>query len=353
MLGIWSKLSPTALLLTGQVGLVGSAMVFWMLGWDGRDIAVTMALVILIASRLIPAINRITGNLGSLWSVYPYIRGIRELSTSLDRAEARWNKASGESDRPIPTDWSELTVRNLSLHYEVGGVPALDDVSMAIARGKSYGIVGRSGAGKSTLVDVLLGLIEPEAGEVAIDGVPLASFSLRSWRGRIGYVPQSPFMLDDSLRANVAFGCRPGEISDAKVHHCLEMANLDAFTRGLERGLDTMLGDRGTRLSGGERQRVAIARALYSEPDILVFDEATSALDSINEAEIQKAIDNLRGRMTLIIIAHRLTTIRNTDAVFFLEGGRLVDQGSYQDLCSRNSTFRRMAGEQAAVREVG
>ena len=217
---------------------------------------------------------------------------------------------------------------------------------MRLIGGKIYGIVGPSGAGKSTLVDILLGLLDPVAGELFLDDLPLNSIDLASWQSRLGYVSQAPFISDDTLRANVAFGRPTHEADDTRVRQCLEAANLLSILDELPQGLDTRLGDRGSRLSGGQKQRLAIARALYKQPDILVLDEATSSLDALNELAIQQAIQRLRGKVTLVIIAHRLSTIRDADHVFLFDGGRLVSEGSYDDLRVSSPLFSRLAAAQ-------
>jgi ATP-binding cassette subfamily C protein len=219
----------------------------------------------------------------------------------------------------------------------------LVDVSLTIARGESIGLVGPSGSGKSTLVDLLLGLLEPTAGRITVDGRDVAS-TLGSWQRQIGYVPQEPFILDDTIRRNVAFGIADREIDDRRVTTALKLAQLADFVTTLPRGLDTMLGERGTRLSGGQRQRVAVARALYHEPDVLVFDEATSALDTVTERDLIDSLEALRGVKTLVVIAHRLTTVRRCDRLALLRDGRLAAVGSYDELLARDAGFRAMAG---------
>jgi ABC-type multidrug transport system fused ATPase/permease subunit len=222
----------------------------------------------------------------------------------------------------------------------------LVDVDLTIARGESIGIVGPSGAGKSTLVDLLLGLLTPTAGRITVDGRDIAG-ALRSWQRHIGYVAQEPFVLDDTIRRNVAFGVSDVEIDDRRVTAALTLTQLGDFVTGLPGGLDTLLGERGARLSGGQRQRVAIARALYHEPEVLVFDEATSALDTPTERELIAALEALRGVKTLVIIAHRLTTVRRCDRLAVLRDGRLAAVGSYDELLARDAGFRAMADSAA------
>jgi HlyD family secretion protein len=187
---------------------------------------------------------------------------------------------------------------------------------------------------------------------VLIDGVPLASVGVRRWQRRIGYVPQAPLITDNSLKANVAFGVPEPRIDEVRVRRCLSLANLDDLIADLPMGLDTPLGDRGQRLSGGQRQRVAIARALYGDPEILVLDEATSALDGLSERAIRTAMRNLHGRVTVISIAHRFSTIEDSDRIFLLDAGKLVAEGSFAELLVASRLFRQLV-RPGTDREMG
>ena len=219
-------------------------------------------------------------------------------------------------------------------------------MSLAIGKGTSVGFVGPSGAGKTTIVDVLLGLLEPSAGRVLVDGVDVHR-NLAVWQRKIGYIPQSIYLTDDSVRRNVAFGRDDDDIDDADVWAALEAAQLADLIRSYPEGLDTHVGERGVRLSGGQRQRIGIARALYHRPEVLVMDEATSALDNQTERQFVEALEALQGDHTVVVIAHRLSTVRNCDALFMLDEGRVVAEGSYDELMATSDEFRRMAGEAA------
>ena len=194
---------------------------------------------------------------------------------------------------------------------------------MEIPVGKSVGIVGTSGAGKTTIVDVLLGLLEPEKGRILADGVDVKT-NYKGWLKNVGYIPQTIFMTDSTIRKNVAFGVPEDEIDDAKVWQALSEAALDSFVKELPEGLDTEIGERGIRLSGGQRQRIGIARALFEDPEVLVLDEATSALDNDTEAAIMDSINRLHGKKTLVIIAHRLQTIEKCDMIYGIKDGKAV-----------------------------
>ena len=208
--------------------------------------------------------------------------------------------------------------------YQMGDVriEALKDASFTIDEGEICVIVGASGAGKTTMVDLILGVLKPQAGKITVDGMDIKE-SYRGWHDKIGYIPQTIYMLDDTIRNNIAFG-KVKSIDDAEIWAALKQAQLDEFVKSLDEGLDTMIGEAGVRLSGGQRQRIGIARALYRRPEVLVLDEATSALDTETEAAVMEAIDSLQGKMTMLIIAHRLSTIKNCDMVYQVEGGSVT-----------------------------
>ena len=232
-----------------------------------------------------------------------------------------------------------IEVRNASFTFPDTPNKVLDDVSVTFERGKCFGIVGTTGAGKSTLVDVVMGFIAPDEGQVLVDGVDVSG-DARVWGGRLGYVPQAIYLLDDTVRRNIAFGLNDDKIDDARVRACLEKAQLLDFVLALPGGLDNQVGERGVRLSGGQRQRIGIARALYSNPEILILDEGTSALDVETEARLSAAIEELREDKTIILIAHRLSTVKHCDRLILLERGRVVEQGTFEQLAARSEKFK-------------
>lgn len=220
----------------------------------------------------------------------------------------------------------------------------LDELDLEIRAKSTVGIVGGTGAGKTTVIDVILGLLELDSGKLCIDGVELTRDSLRDWQNNIGYVPQQIFLTDDTVAANIAFGVPHDRIDMEAVERASRLANLHEFvTTQLKNGYHQMVGERGIRLSGGQKQRIGIARALYHDPEVLVFDEATSALDNITERAIMEAVASFSHSKTIIMIAHRLTTVEACDEIFLLERGRCVDRGTYTELVARNQTFRDMA----------
>lgn len=239
-----------------------------------------------------------------------------------------------------------ITIERASFSYEAATPPTLQDVTLTVPAGRTTGIVGPSGAGKSTLADLLLGLLQPTHGRILVDDVPLDETRMAAWRAGVAYVPQDSFLLHDTIRANLLWA-RPGA-DETDMWHALERAAAASFVRARD-GLDTVVGERGVRLSGGERQRLALARALLTNPAVLVLDEATSALDSFNEAEILRTVRELRGRITCIIITHRLSTIRDADLIHVIENGRLVESGSWEELVVRNGPFARLHAAQRAA----
>ncbi len=297
--------------------------------------------------RIIPSANRIMMNLSLIRYAMP---ALDDIASDLEAIEG-CSLESREANGATAFFRDRLELQGVSFTYEGGHAPALQEVDLTVRRGESVGIVGPTGAGKSTLVDVILGLLPPSHGRILVDGVDISRV-LRSWRRLIGYVPQSVYLLDDTLRRNVAFGLPDAEIDETRVKAALSMAQLDDFVRELPLGQETAVGERGVRLSGGQRQRVAIARALYHEPEILVFDEATSALDNRTERAVTEAIESLQGKKTLIIVAHRLSTVRMCDRLVFLHRGQIGGCGTYENLLESNADFRNMAAAAGGSRST-
>lgn len=263
--------------------------------------------------RISSSINQIIYRLGSLDNVYQNIKGI-DSNTQLNKKKA--------NDRLVFNDFNnEISVKDVSWHYWDSEKKVLDKLNLKIKKGESVGIIGSSGAGKSTLADILLGLHVPQVGAVEIDGINIENIPNR-WSQLVGYVPQTVYLVDGTIRENVAFGVARECINDALIWESLRRAQLDEYIQSLEDGIDTIVGERGVKFSGGQRQRIAIARALYRTPQILVMDEATSALDNETEKAVMEAIENLYGTVTMIIIAHRLTTVKNCDSIYEMMNGK-------------------------------
>jgi ABC-type multidrug transport system fused ATPase/permease subunit len=241
----------------------------------------------------------------------------------------------------------DIRLDGLSFTYPNAAKPALHAINLTIPVGAAVGLVGGTGAGKTTLVDIVLGLLWPTEGVILVDGVPVTGANLRNWQNALGYVPQEIFLTDTSVMENIALGAQPDDIDREAVARCARLAQVhDFIMHGLPRQYETLVGERGVRLSGGQRQRIGIARALYHNPSVLVFDEATSALDTLTERAVMEAVNALSQQKTVILVTHRLSTVRACDRIFLLEGGRLVGQGSYDELVRHNERFRAMAGGQ-------
>ena len=341
-LKVLQSIPPLVMLFLGQSAVIGIALFLWGMGKSSGQIAAEMALVLLITARAIPATIRLSAEFGTLWNAIPNLTGIKTILTELDQAKATEAPASHPAGAPTSFDtWTTITLNQIGYDYGNGRAAALTDISATLENGKSYGIVGPTGSGKTTLVDLILGLLHPTTGCLSIDGVALQRDRVGDWQNRIGYVPQSPLIADASLLENVAFGVPAKEADRDHAAQCLRMADLSDVLEDVT--LDGPLGERGNRLSGGQRQRVAIARALYDRPDILVLDEATSALDTISEKNIKRALNNLHGNITTIMIAHSFSTIEHCDEIFVLEKGHLVERGTYSQLLQSSPLFRNLA----------
>jgi ATP-binding cassette, subfamily B, bacterial PglK len=297
------------------VGITLLCLIFWVQGMSPADLIPRLAVFGVAAFRLMPSLNRIMGSLQSIRFMAPAISVLDE-----------------ELSRPCPPIASQtsrlpfhhnIAFDHVTFNYPDTQHPAIQDVAFTINRGDSVGIIGESGAGKSTLVDLLLGLLEQQSGAIAVDGRDIRE-DMRGWQNNIGYVPQTIYLIDDTIRANVAFGVPADQIDAAALDRALKAAQLTEFIDELPDGIDTVVGERGIRLSGGQRQRIGIARALYWNPPVLVLDEATSALDTATEAGVMAAVAMLHGEKTLIIITHRLSTISGCDYIFQLDQGSLA-----------------------------
>jgi len=321
----------TALMLGVAVSIVrGNAM---------DSILPALALFAVAAFRLLPSMNRI---LVALNRIRFNIHTLNLISNEFKNQEYAPATANENKDRDLV--WNrEIILDNISFQYPGACGIALKRVYIEIPWGTSVGLIGTSGAGKTTLVDVLLGLLTPTEGRILVDGVDIQN-NIRSWQNQIGYIPQSIYLCDDTLRRNIALGVPDSEINEEAVWSAIRSAQLEQLVASLPEGLDTVVGERGVRLSGGQRQRIGIARALYPNPQLLVMDEATAALDNQTEASVMEAIANLSGEKTLIVIAHRLNTVRNCDRIYLLEAGRAIDSGTYEHLSQYSQKFQLMSG---------
>ena len=277
------------------------------------------------AMRLLPSANRINNYLTSISYFEPFFMGVSDnLQQDINDGNVNYDEQNYRRKKEVPKlpVLSKIELQDIVYKYPNSEALIFDHAQMEIPVGCSVGVVGTSGAGKTTIIDILLGLLDIQEGRILADGVEVREH-YEEWLKNIGYIPQTIFMIDASIRKNVAFGVPDEDIDDAKVWQALKEAQLDEFVRGLPEGLDTGIGERGIRLSGGQRQRIGIARALFEDPEVLVLDEATSALDNETEAAIMDSINRLHGRKTLIIIAHRLQTIEKCDMVYRVENGQI------------------------------
>jgi ATP-binding cassette, subfamily B, bacterial PglK len=304
---------------------------------QNQNLSSVLGIFALASIRLLPtvgnflsSINSIRYNSISLEKIYVDLKELEELNLLQTPSSISSGNVVDSKQKSL-NFVDRIQIEGISFHYSGVSKNALHEISLTIKKGESIGLIGKSGSGKTTLVDVLLGLLTPQSGDILIDRVSIYT-NLRSWQDKIGYVPQSIFLIDETLERNIAFGVPDEEIDRKLLHQAIQSAQLSELVDELPDGLKTIVGERGVLLSGGQRQRVGIARALYHEREILVFDEATAALDNETEAFVTDAIKSLSGIKTMIIIAHRLSTIEHCDRIYMLEKGRIVKSGTYKDV---------------------
>ena len=318
LIGILPKYVIESVCMTGLL----LAVIFKMfLGQREIDAFIPQLAVFAVAAfRLLPSVGKINEHMSatlysapSLDLIYHDLKEVEELPEMSKKSDENWKFQNA------------LKIKNVSYHYPDSDENVIEKASFQIERGSSVAFVGQSGAGKTTMVDIILGLLTPQMGKITADGMNIEK-NISVWQKEIGYIPQTIYLSDDTIRNNIAFGVPEEKIDEAAVEAAVEGAQLSEFVESLPNGLETYVGDRGVRLSGGQRQRIGIARALYHNPEILVLDEATSALDNDTEASVMEAIDNLKGEKTMIIIAHRLTTLKNVDRIFEVIDGAVVER---------------------------
>lgn len=310
----------------GLGGLIlGSLAMFVALDMSSAKVMGMLALLAVSAWRILPAMYRIVAVLSSIRGYLPFLERLLAFSTEIDIANNR-KKGRGQQ-RELPRLAHTIDIQNICFTYAGTQDRALSDVSFSISKGQTVGIIGPSGAGKSTLADILIGLLEPQTGAVFIDGVLLDQDTRGSWMRQVGFVPQTPYLFDASLLENIAFTLDAKTAHQDRINACVVQAGISEFLGDLDNGVMTHIGERGVRLSGGQAQRIAIARALFRNPEVLIFDEATSALDEKNERTIRDTITALRGDRTLVIIAHRLSTVKDCDILVWIEQGKVVACG--------------------------
>lgn len=295
--------------------------------------------------KLLPALQQIYHSVATIRGNTAAFDSIKEdLLASLVIEDEQSDTSDILDNRSIDlSKIKNIRLNRVSFTYPNKIMPALDNININIPVNSTVGFVGESGSGKSTAIDLLLGLISPNTGELMLDNIIIDKQNRKAWQQYIGFVPQSIFLSEGSITENVAFGICHDDIDLAKVKQAVKLAHLESLVESLTEGLDTKVGERGVQLSGGQRQRIGIARALYNQADVLVFDEATSALDGITEKVIMDAIEELSGQKTIVMIAHRLKTVKNCDVIYLMKQGRIVEQGTYQQLIDNNPMFKKMA----------
>jgi ATP-binding cassette, subfamily B, bacterial PglK len=288
-----------------------------------------------VGLRTLPSLQKIVGGLNNIRFAGPAMDHVHRDMRLIDEIER-------------PTDHVEVTfdetlaLEHVSFVYPQTDHPAIADVDVTIRPGEVVGICGPTGGGKTTLTDLIAGILPPTHGRVAVDGTDIQD-AIPSWFTKLGVVPQMVFLTDDTLARNIALGVPDEEIDEEALWEAVRLAQLEDFVASLPDGLDSDVGERGVRVSGGQRQRVAIARALYRRPEVLIFDEGTSALDSATEAVLMSSLERLRGTHTILLVAHRLATVRNCDTILYLDQGRVAGAGTFDELCEASPGFRALA----------
>jgi ABC-type bacteriocin/lantibiotic exporter with double-glycine peptidase domain len=310
----------------GMLSLLIALLLMISLNYPLAYVTGAMTLLAAVAWRMLPSVNKLVTSIMSMQAAIPYVgRFINDVDLTVIKEQETKSAASFDH---------KLSFEQISFHYPSSTKNVLSDINIDLNKGQSIGIIGRSGAGKTTLINLMIGLLTPTSGRITIDDDLFEMNRIAHLSSIIGYVPQSPFILDASVAENIAFNDWGLPIDEDKVLRCCQLAAID-FISALPEGIHSVLGERGSKLSGGQIQRIAIARALYSQPQILLFDEATSALDGASENKIQNTINELQKQMTVVIVAHRLSTVENCDIIYWFENGKVIASGSPKELLPR------------------
>lgn len=303
------------------------------------DTIPTLSVFALAGYRLLPALQKAFMGAAQLSHNLPVIEQVYEDMQQVAESEPPVTARDGGSI----SFSDEIELRGVGYRYTSADLPVINDVDLKIAKNARIALVGATGSGKSTLMDLIVGLLLPRGGQLLVDGVPLTLANIAAWRRRTAYVPQDVFLYDDTVARNIAFGIEDDQVDFDRVRDAAEIAQADGFiTTELPDAYDTVVGERGVRLSGGQRQRIGLARAFYRRPDVLLLDEATSALDGITEARVMSALYDRLPDVTVVMVAHRLSTVRLCDRIYLLADGRIADEGSHEELLASSETFRQM-----------
>lgn len=339
------KLLPRIIIETILIVIIiGFTSFSLIIGGNIESLIPNLGIFALASLRLIPAVTQVLNGMNSLRSqgfilnkLYNDLKNLNRVDADLHAADLPFAgcrdlesslNSSLEPREQITPEFSDcIRLEGVNFQYPGADEPALSNISLTLRKGESIALIGRSGAGKTTLVDVILGLLIPQKGDITVDGASIYHY-LRSWQNLIGYIPQSIYLIDDTIERNIAFGVPDALIDQQRLQNAIQAAQLSELIKELPDGLQTLVGERGVRLSGGQRQRIGIARALFHEREILVLDEATSALDNETESLVTQSIQALSGLKTLIIIAHRLTTIEHCDRIYLIDKGHIIESGS-------------------------
>jgi ATP-binding cassette, subfamily B, bacterial PglK len=340
IIGSFPKYALDTIVFGAMIGMI----LYLMISREG-DFTESIALLgiyAMAAFRLMPAVDGIFKQMANLRGTAAVVDALHEDLGTVSEEEEQAEQVQPPRERL--TFEKEINLENIVFKYPGAEESVIRNQSLVIPKNSTIGFAGPTGCGKTTLVDTILGLLRPSSGTIIVDGTSINEENLASWQANLGYVPQTIYLSDDTVARNIAFGVPPGEIDIEKVKQAARIAHLDKFIETeMSNGYQTFVGEQGIRLSGGQRQRIGIARALYHDPEVLVLDEATSALDGITEAVVMEAIEELAGKKTIILIAHRLTTLKEADAIFILENGEIIERGTYNDLIKDSSRFRKMA----------
>lgn len=325
---VYEKAPSWILESAGLTLVVSSVFIMRVLQGDSiYEVMGVLSLLVVSAWRLLPGISRVLAAFSAVRGYRPYIKAVIECIEEMESAQELLDREAGWAN-PIPVMEQGIEVKGAEFTYEEGATPALSDIKLSIKKGECIGFIGRSGGGKSTLMDLLTGLVIAQKGTVEIDGVPLGHDNAKDWMQQVGVVPQTPYLFHGTLAENVAFSLDPQKVDRDQVYEVCRLAGVDEFLESLPNGIDTIIGERGIMLSGGQAQRVSIARALYRKPEVLIFDEATSALDADTEALIRDTVINLQDGRTVLIVAHRMTTVNSCNRLICMEDGRIVNKGT-------------------------